>query len=232
MVEDDWHCEREAGRGLLTKKQSREYSGLQVWLSNLNKVKVATFYILKVFLFCPFPVLKEEHLSGLWLVECCILSRLRLKGSVPDASGSLGWNCPVSYMAWRAWTDEQECWLQGQSTHSQHSRGSHKWDGLRVQLTWMSLKRWLQKFRVQEGAGHWLYSGCWVLNRTSSNSMLASVWAASGSNEGLDSLVLKPGAASLLITSVHHLAYLRWGFVNAVKVVCVVVKVLHSLLKA
>lgn len=134
MVEDDWHCEREAGRGLLTKKQSREYSGLQVWLSNLNKVKVATFYILKVFLFCPFPVLKEEHLSGLWLVECCILSRLRLKGSVPDASGSLGWNCPVSYMAWRAWTDEQECWLPGQSTHSQHSRGSHKWDGLRVQL--------------------------------------------------------------------------------------------------
>lgn len=39
--------EREAGRGLLTKKQSREYSGLQVWLSNLNKVKVAfTFYFL------------------------------------------------------------------------------------------------------------------------------------------------------------------------------------------
>lgn len=58
--------EREAGRGLLTRKTLVQgIQWLTSWLSNLNKVKVATFYIVKVFLFCPLPLVKEEHLSGL-----------------------------------------------------------------------------------------------------------------------------------------------------------------------
>lgn len=227
--------EREAGRGLLTTKQSREYSGLQAWLSNLNKVKVATFYISKVLLFCPFPVLKEEHLSGLWLVEWTVLYTEQAEAERGQCRMRLDpWAGIALCLTWHGGHGpmNRNAGCRGRVPTVSTAEVLTSEMALRVHLTWMSLKRWLRKFRVQEGAGHWLYSGCWVLNRTSSNSMLASVWAVSGSNEGLDNLVLKPGATSLLITSVHHLAYLRWGFVNAVKVVCVVIKVLHSLLKA